>query len=424
MAKVNLNIDDLKGFVNHIITNNRFLQSEGKPPVSVEVVGESGIGKTSTILEIAEENKLNFVKLNLAQIEELGDLVGFPVRQFQMYKEKKVSVGKTPDSVDYSPGQRSAAAADIAKMSKTVTKKIGQWVDELAVAEYLKNGYKMTGKNRMSYCAPEWIADKKEGGILLLDDWNRADTRFIQAVMELIDRQTYISWKLPKDWHIILTANPDNGDYMVNSIDSAQKTRYITANLQFDVNVWARWAEEAGIDTRCINFLLLNPELVTQETNARSITTFFNGISSFESFEDNLAMIQMIGEGSVGDAFASMFTTFINNKLDKLVTPKDLLTHENESYILGELTSCIGKDDAYRADIASTLATRLANYSVVYSKENTINSKITDRLEALCTKDYFTNDLKYLVVRTIFNGNKQKFNKLMMKPEIIKMTIK
>ena len=45
----------------------------------------------------------------------------------------------------------------------------------------------------------------------------------------------------------------------------------------------------------------------------------------------------MIGEGSVGDAFASMFTTFINNKLDKLVTPKDLLTHDNEQYILGEL---------------------------------------------------------------------------------------
>lgn len=41
--------------------------------------------------------------------------------------------------------------------------------------------------------------------------------------MELVDRQTYISWSLPKDWHIMLTANPDNGDYMVNSIDTAQK---------------------------------------------------------------------------------------------------------------------------------------------------------------------------------------------------------
>ena len=425
MAQVNLNIEELKGFVNHIITNNRYLQDNSKSPVSVEVVGESGIGKTSTIVELAKENKLNFVKLNLAQIEELGDLVGFPVRQFQMYKEKKVTVpGTKTNDISMVTATQRAAGSSLANLNQTITKKIGQWVDELAVQEYLKNGYKMTGKNRMSYCAPEWIADKKEGGILLLDDWNRADTRFIQAVMELIDRQTYISWTLPKDWHIILTANPDNGDYMVNSVDSAQKTRYVTANLKFDVNVWAKWAEGANIDTRCINFLLLHPELVTQETNARSITTFFNAISSFESFEDNLSMIQMIGEGSVGDAFASMFTTFINNKLDKLVTPKDLLTHDNEQYILNELRSCIGKDDTYRADIASTLATRLGNYAVVYSQDNTINQKITDRLKALCTLDYFTNDLKYLVVRTIFNGNKKKFNKLMMIPEIVTMTMK
>ncbi len=422
MAQVNLNVTELKGFVNHIITNNRFLQKEGKNPVSVEVVGESGIGKTSSIVELATENDLKFVKLNLAQIEELGDLVGFPVRQFQMYKEKIVKSNN--NNINMVTATQRAAGASLANLNSQVTKKVGMWVDELAVQEYLKNGYKMTGKNRMSYCAPEWIADAKAGGILLLDDWNRADTRFIQAVMELIDRQTYISWTLPKDWHIILTANPDNGDYMVNTVDSAQKTRYITANLKFDVNVWAKWAEEAGIDTRCINFLLLHPELVTQETNARSITTFFNAISSFESFEENLSIIQMIGEGSVGDAFASMFTTFINNKLDKLVTPKDLLTHDSEQYILGELRSCIGKDDDYRADIASTLSTRLANYAVVYSKENTINQKITDRLIALCTKDYFTNDLKYLIVRTIFSGNKQKFNKMMMNPEIIKMTIK
>jgi hypothetical protein len=421
MAQVNLNIDEAKDFVNHIINNNRFLQQQGKLPVATEIVGESGIGKTSTIVDLATENKLKFVKLNLAQIEELGDLVGFPVRQFQMYKEKTI---KKVDDLSYTAAQRSAASKDLASMNTTITKKVGSWVDELAVADYLKNGYKMTGKNRMSYCAPEWIADAKDGGILLLDDWNRADVRFIQAVMELVDRQTYISWSLPKDWHIILTANPDNGDYMVNSVDSAQKTRYITANLKFDVNVWARWAEEAGIDTRCINFLLLHPELVTQETNARSITTFFNAISSFDSFEDNLSMVQMIGEGSVGDTFASMFTTFINNKLDKLVTPTDLLTHDNEQYILGELRGCVGQDDTYRADIASTLATRLGNFAVVYSKENTVTKKISDRLISLCTKDYFTNDLKYLIVRTIFNGNKQKFNKMMMNPDIIKMTMK
>jgi len=416
MANVQLNIDELKGFVNHIINNNKFLQENNKMPVAIEVMGESGIGKTSTIIQCAKENNLNFVKLNLAQIEELGDLVGFPVRQFQMFKEIKTEINS--NSINYTTAQKISAVNNVNNID---TKKVGVWVDELAVTEYLKNGYKVTGKNRMSYCAPEWIADKKEGGILLLDDFNRADLRFIQATMELIDRQTYISWSLPKNWHIILTSNPDNGEYTVNSLDSAQKTRYITANLKFDVNIWARWAEKEEIDTRCINFLLLHPELVTTETNARSITTFFNSISSFESFENNLTMIQLIGEGSVGETFAAMFTLFINNKLDKLITPKELLL--NDDSVFEKLKSCINVNNQYRADIASIIATRLANFTCIYSENNTIDQKINDRLINLCTKNYFTNDLKYLIVRTIYNTNKQKFAKLMMNSEIIKMTM-
>jgi len=416
MANVQLNIDELKGFLNHIINNNKFLQENNKMPVAIEVMGESGIGKTSTIIQCAKENNLNFVKLNLAQIEELGDLVGFPVRQFQMFKEIKTEINS--NSINYTTAQKISAINNVNSID---TKKVGVWVDELAVTEYLKNGYKVTGKNRMSYCAPEWIADKKEGGILLLDDFNRADLRFIQATMELIDRQTYISWSLPKNWHIILTSNPDNGEYTVNSLDSAQKTRYITANLKFDVNIWAKWAEKEEIDTRCINFLLLHPELVTTETNARSITTFFNSISSFESFENNLTMIQLIGEGSVGETFAAMFTLFINNKLDKLITPKELLL--NDDSVFEKLKNCINVNNQYRADIASIIATRLANFTCIYSENNAIDQKINDRLINLCTKDYFTNDLKYLIVRTIYNTNKQKFAKLMMNPEIIKMTM-
>jgi hypothetical protein len=392
MNEVNLNIDELQDFVGHIITNNRHLQAGGKKPVAIEVVGESGIGKTTSIMDMTAKHGLDFVKLNLAQIEELGDLVGFPIKQFQMWTEKE-------------------------------GKKIGKWVDEVAVNDHSKLGFQTTGKSRMSYSAPEWIADKKAGGVLLLDDWNRADTRFIQACMELVDRQTYISWTLPKDWHIILTANPDNGDYMVNSTDPAQKTRYITANLKFDINVWARWAEENNMDTRCINFLLMHPELVTQETNARSISTFFNSISSIKKFEDQLPLIQMIGEGSVGNEFASMFTTFINNKLDNLVTPKEIV-HGDEKVVLPALRECIGSGDSYRADIASLLATRIANFSVAFSKTDTVNPKMQQRLITLCTSSYFTDDLKYLVVRTIFNGNKSKFNQMMMNPAIIKMTIK
>jgi hypothetical protein len=387
-ASVSLNVNELKDFLKHIIDNNRYLQENNKPMVSTEVIGDSGIGKTSSIVQLADELGLNFVKLNLAQIEEIGDLVGFPIRQFEM-KDKKLS----------------------------------EWVDENSVEDYRKKGYEATGLNRMSYCPPEWISGKSNGGILLLDDWNRADMRFIQAVMELIDRQQYISWKLPKDWHIILTANPDNGDYLVNSIDNAQKTRFISVNLKFDLKCWGKWAEQAKLDGRCINFMLMHPELVTKEVNSRSVSMFFNSISSLKSFEESLPLIQMIGEGSVGSEFSTLFTMFINNKLDKMISPENIMT-QDEQYVLNTLKGLVGKDKEYRADIAATLGTRVANYLEFYAKDNAVEKPLIERISKIVTEKIFATDVSYNMVKSIYNSNPGKFKLMMLNKELVKYITK
>ena len=387
---VALNAKELKQFLNHIIENNRFLQEQNKTPVAIEVIGESGIGKTSAIVQLAKELDFNFVKLNLSQIEEIGDLVGFPIRQFEIQRNEE-------------------------------SEKI--WVDENVLDEKFKQGYYTTGLNRMGYCPPEWISGKEKGGILLLDDWNRADMRFIQAVMELIDRQQYISWSLPKDWHIILTANPDNGDYLVSSIDNAQKTRFITVQLKFDTECWAKWAEESQIDGRCINFLLLHPELVTKDVNSRSVSMFFNSISSIKSFDDSLPLIQMVGEGSVGPEFSSMFTMFINNKLDKMISPQHVI-EQDEKYVLNTLKSIVGKDDNYRADLASTLSTRIVNYLDLFSKENPIEKTVVDRISKIINEKIFANDICYNMVRSIYNNNPSKFKTMMMNKDLVQYIMK
>jgi hypothetical protein len=248
--------------------------------------------------------------------------------------------------------------------------------------------------------------------------------RFMQAVMEICDRQEYVSWKLPKNWHVVLTTNPDNGDYNVTSLDVAQQTRFISIELKYDVGVWARWAEEAQIDGRCINFMLMNPELVTQKVNPRSVTTFFNSISSIPKFEDSLPMIQMIGEGSVGADFSSMFTMFINNKLDKIISPEDILT-KDEGYVFGVLKDMIGEDDEFRADISSVVATRIINYSINKAATGAISDGIIQRLSTITTEcKSFTDDLRYYIIKELLSGNKPKFSKIMLNPKVAKMAIK
>ncbi len=165
--------------------------------------------------------------------------------------------------------------------------------------------------------------------------------------------------------------------------------------------------------------------LISESVNPRAITTFFNGISSIKDFSAELPLIQMIGEGSVGDEFATLFTLFINNKLDKLVSPYDIINNPNEAYIVGALNSSIGKDDAYRADIASVLAVRLINYCLLFAESNKITDTIIDRLIALTTKhEIFTNDLKYLIIKELLNGNKTKFSRLMLDANVMMMAVK
>ena len=389
MSQVQLNLDELKDFVKYMVVNNQHIQSLGKVPVAVNIEGDAGLGKTSSVKQLAAELNMDIIRLNLAEFEELGDLVGFPVKEFEIQNAE----GKTT------------------------------WINEHQIDAAMKKGYKVINK-RMSHAAPEWIQGKKEGGFLILDDYTRADHRFMQATMTLIDEQAYASWKLPKNWHILLTTNPDNGDYNVTSLDIAQKTRFISTEVKFDVNIWAKWAEKSQIDSRCINFLLMNPELVSQRINPRMITTFFNSISSIQDFSKQLPIIQMIGEGSVGPDFASMFTMFINNKLDKIIGPKDIF-EKDEQYVLNTLKHAIGEGDDFRADLSSVVATRIVNYGLTHAEKNSVTKAMTDRIIKLTTEcDSFTDDLRYYVIKELINGNKVKFAPLMMNANVVKMSVK
>ena len=391
MSKITqLNVDELKGFLKHMVNNNQYIQKEGKVPVAINIEGDAGLGKTSAIVQLGKEMDMDVVKINLSQIEELGDLVGFPVKEFKIQNKE----GKTT------------------------------WIMETQIDAAMKKGYKVVEK-RMAHAAPEWIQGRTEGGFLVLDDYTRADHRFMQATMEILDRQEYISWSLPKNWHVILTTNPDNGEYQVTSLDDAQKTRFISTEVKFDANVWARWAEKVNIDGRCINFLLMNPEIVTQKVNPRSITTFFNSISSIQKFEDELPLINMIGDGSIGEEPSALFAMFINNKLDKIISPEQILTNDDWNYVKGSLTGCIGKDDDFRADISSIISTRIINFALITADKGSVPQKMIDRIISLVTDcDSFTDDLRYYMVKEILNGHKAKFSKLMLNQKVVKMTVK
>jgi len=302
-------------------------------------------------------------------------------------------------------------------------KQVGKWVDEKVMQSFVDQGWMANGQSRMSYAKPAWIAGKGENGVLILDDYTRAAPRFMQAVMEIIDKQRYISWSLPKGWTILLTENPDDGTYNVTDIDAAAKSRYITFDMGWEPEVWAEWAEKAKIDQRAINFTLLHgKEIIKDENphvNPRSLVKFYNSLRSINDFDKNLVLIQNIGEGAVGPEVTTMFTSFIHNKLDKMISPTEILdTTKAFDTIKAKVVDLIKSEEEYRGDLAYVLTTRLINHMVHNVENKEITPKFIERVKDLITSEILGSDLKFVLAKKVINAN-NKYNVLMLEDSII-----
>jgi MoxR-like ATPase len=367
-----------------LISANDKIMETGGVPISLSLVGTPGLGKTTICRELAKELNRDFYKLNLAQLTEPSELIGYYSKEYEVMKGTQV-----------------------------------RWVTENLLPKATDAGFQYTNKTRTVPCPPDWIVNLKDNGILLLDDYSRSNTLFSQAVMELINEQTMVGWDLkPKKIQIILTENPDDGEYNVASMDKAQQDRMMRINMVWDAKDWAERAEKINLDERLINFVLWAPELLEQKRDQgisasgnvtpRMMDKFFSLVSTIEDFENNLDKIALFGDISVGKHITSQLINFINKKLDKLPSVHKLLKEYDLQTAKTQLTMACGDSENdsenWRAATAAILTTRLFNYVRHHSKELS-KDNIKQYLE-LVLHPSFSVDQKFLMVKqTISCGN-------------------
>ena len=404
MANLNeMTISEFTGVFNYLLDNNKQLQEKGLTPIAIGLEGEAGIGKTAVVEEVAQKRGMTFCKINLAQLEEVGDLCGMPVREVLL--QWKTKDGQTQT----------------------------RWWLESNLSR-VPQGVQVTSQTRTTYAVPAWLPKEENpnGCILLLDDYTRANPLFMQATMELINTAQYTGWKLPKSTTVVLTTNPDDGEFSVTSLDNAQKTRFVNFNLKLNVNDWATWAEFNEIDSRCINFELLYGEEIfkkhnsVQTINPRAYTTFCKAISGIKDWNDDnsLALIMNISKGCFlndkDNVVGTLFTTFISQKLDKLVKPEDMLKQKWET-VEPKIHDCVYDGDKFKTEIASILAIRLLNYILFYFsqsgvKQDVVQDRLLDFIEN--PRKLFSDDLLFHIIKTVIGKYPAKTTKLLINSKI------
>lgn len=402
-----------KEHLRQYILNSESQIKRGERPTSICLEGKAGISKTSVAKQLAEEHGYKFHQINAAMIDDLGHLVGFPQKQYQIQFTDKVT----------------------GDVLSTQTR----WIPAEFSEEAIQEGGKYTGESRMTYAEPYWLKEvnSEDKFLLLLDDFTRGLPMVMQACMTLVEEYRYGNWELPKSTVILLTTNPDNGEYSVTSLDVAQKTRFRTIEMIFDVDSWAQWAESVHLDGRCINFVLNNRELFSEKNdgiggskdyNARIMTKFFNDIGCLEDFTKSLSYVKICGDGSVGNAFTDHFITFVNNKMDLLPHPKELVKMDPEKSLplLNQVCGNYRTKDAYNPATASIMASRITNY-VIYADHDKWGRDENQKIINMILHNCFSEDLKFYMARQFMSDRaKQQSSKLQlitMHPEIVKMML-
>jgi hypothetical protein len=226
--------------------------------------------------------------------------------------------------------------------------------------------------------------------------------------MQLLQNFELSSWKLPPKWQIVVTANPEGGDYSVTPMDGAMITRMLHVTLKFDAKIWAEWAEKEKVDPRGIAFVLTYPELINDErTTPRSLTHFFSQIQNLEDLKANLPIVEALALSSLDDLTCSTFISFINNDLGELIEPSEILSAEKFDVVKDKIVA-LSKDanGVKRLDRLSTICSRL--YLKLMSENYLEETHHKDNLVQFLQLDVIPNDLLMSLYMDLSkNGNNQ-----------------
>ena len=171
---------------------------------NIMLVGRHGIGKSRIINDYFTERNHKVVSLFLGQMSDPGDIIGLP-----------------------------------------------------ALSE---------GSNRTEFRLPFWFPDDNRPVVLFLDELNRARPEILQTVMDLVLNKTLAGKRLPEGSQIISAIN-EGEEYQLTDLDPALVSRFNVYHFAPTTDEWLLWASGKRLDSRVIDFIANNPDLLDEAVN-------------------------------------------------------------------------------------------------------------------------------------------------------------
>ncbi|WP_143316613.1 ATP-binding protein [Clostridium sp. HBUAS56017] len=250
------------------------------------IVGESGIGKTALVHELARENKYHLVIIDANLLKE-GEIGGLPT--------------------------------------------VNNW--ETVYATH----YKLVEIKR--------ALEEGKRVLLFVDELNRCEHAVQQELMNLILNREINGYSLGENVSIIAAMNPsskyDNfrdSEYQVVDMDLAQEDRFVWIEMDSDIKEWIKWGMGKGeIHADIIEFLSAFPEYFHtpgSRENLKATPRSWERVSkAYKIYKApgskySLNIFLNVVRGNVGESICIDFANYISNIKKQLISPEKLFNYE------------------------------------------------------------------------------------------------
>ncbi len=183
---------------------------------------------------------------------------------------------------------------------------------------------------------------KNKSVLLFIDEINRCEHTVQQELMNLILNREINGYKLHENVKILAAMNPSSKygsdfDYQVVDMDAAQENRFVWLNMEPDYTVWLKWAIDAGIEQKVIEFISTFPEYLNKvnEDDVRATPRSFERVSkSYKMYKENKdsipkAIFLNVIKGNVGRVIAEEFVSFIESDSSPLISFEDIFSGDS-----------------------------------------------------------------------------------------------